>query len=78
MNNNLEIRPLQKGDLQAAVDMAWENYTLERKNNSALQELERNEFLHKELERLIHKGIGCMALIDGEPVGSYALANSLL
>jgi hypothetical protein len=53
MSKNLEIRPLQKGDLQATVDMAWENYTLERKNNSALQALKRNDFLHKELERLI-------------------------
>lgn len=69
MNDYLEIRPLQESDLQAAVDMAWENYVREKKNNSALQELERNNFLYREIERLIQLGIGCIAIKDGKPVG---------
>lgn len=72
LNHKIICKPLDANDIPIAVDMALENYNMEKQAVPALSNCVTRDLLHKKIEVLFQTGIGYIALEENEPVGFLA------
>lgn len=75
MNTKIEIRPLDIRHVDKVIEMALENYFLERASANGLSEGVNKDFFKMELERLMSKGTGRIAFENDTPVGFLAFGE---
>jgi GNAT superfamily N-acetyltransferase len=76
LDKQIIIKPLDAGYFDAAVEMAVENYLLERHSAKGLSERVNKQYFTPQLEELFSKGTGRMAFEDNIPVGFLAFSET--
>ena len=66
---NIEIRPFQMEYYGTLIDMAMENYNLEKMQNKELRETIERSYFNKKLHDLFANGVGNIALENNEIIG---------
>ena len=66
---NIEIRPFQMEYYDTLIDMAMENYNLEKMQNKELRETIERSYFTKKLHDLFANGVGNIALENNEIIG---------
>ena len=77
LDKQIAIQRLDSHYLDAAIEMAVENYMLERRSTAGLSEGVNRNYFMKQLEELFQRGTGRMAFVDNEPVGFLAFSEIL-
>lgn len=72
MNNQLEIKPFNASYFDLFVEMALENYLLERNTTNALRNHADKDYFNRHLEKLFSKGAGRIAFDENKLVGFLA------
>ena len=75
MNELIICKPLDSKYLKIVVEMAQENYDLERKSVEALSTVDNRSFYLSKIEELFDNGIGRIAFQNNEPVGFLAFSQ---
>ncbi|HEX9897035.1 MAG TPA: GNAT family N-acetyltransferase [Dehalococcoidales bacterium] len=75
MDKPLIIKPLDTGYFDTVVELALENYLLERHSARGLCERANKSYFSKQLEELFSKGTGRMAFEDNTLVGFLAFGE---
>ena len=75
MDKQITIKSLDAGYFDTAVEMASENYLLERRSARGLCERANKSYFSKQLEELFSKGAGRMAFEDNTLVGFLAFSG---
>ncbi len=69
MDPRIDIKPLSPSHLGAVLEMAVDNYLLERRSASGLSERADRSYFSRQLEELLSKGAGRIAFEGNTPVG---------
>lgn len=69
MNKQIICKPLDLSYINVAIEMAQENYEMERESVNALPNMDNRAFFQTKLKELFEKGVGRIAFQDNEPVG---------
>ena len=72
----LQIRPLYIGDLDTIVEMAVENFRLERQVCSAFPDAPNIDYIRKQLQTIIEAGTGRIAIEAGTVIGFLAFEKA--
>ncbi|SHJ76559.1 Acetyltransferase (GNAT) family protein [Anaerocolumna jejuensis DSM 15929] len=72
MNRQIICKPLDPNYIEAAVEMAQENYDLETQSVTALGRFDNRAFYQSKIKKLFENGIGRIAFQNNEPVGFLA------
>lgn len=75
MKKQIICKPLDSSYIKTAVEMAQENYDLERQSVTALGSIDNRAFYYSKIERLFESGIGRIAFQNDEPVGFLAFSQ---
>lgn len=76
MNKQIIVcKPLDSKYTKVAVEMAQDNYNLEKQFVTALGSIDNKAFYQSEIEKLFKSGIGCIAFQNNEPVGFLAFSQ---
>ena len=75
MNKQIICKPLDLKYIKIAVEMAQENYDLEKQSVTALNSIDNRPFYQSKIERLFEKGIGRIAFQNDVPVGFLAFSQ---
>lgn len=75
MNKQIICKPLDSNYIKVAVEMAQENYNLEKQSVTALGNIDHRAFYQSKIERLFENGIGRIAFQNDEPVGFLAFSQ---
>lgn len=75
MNRQIICKPLDSSYIEIAVEMAQENYDLERQSVTALGSFDNRAFYQSKIEKLFENGTGRIAFQDNEPVGFLAFSQ---
>lgn len=75
MNKQIICKPLDSKYIKIAVEMAQENYDLEKQSVTALGNIDNRAFYQSKIEKLFENGIGRIAFQNDEPVGYLAFSN---
>lgn len=75
MNKPIICKPLDPDYINIAVEMAQENYELEKQSVTALGSIDNRAFYRSGIEKLFENGIGRIAFQNNEPVGFLAFSR---